>query len=396
MTGILLAISIGIKAQVTDSIPGNLYFNSAEKLLRTKGNLKIGGYGGVHYNQSLSGDRRNNGKLDVHRFVMMMGYQFNSKTQVVTELEFEHVKEIYVEQMFLQYELNRSVNLQAGLILAPVGIVNLYHEPTVYNGVERPLLSHDIVPTTWREIGVGASGLILPASLKYQVYVMNGFSSFSNGTAQIGGASGLRGGRQKAAESFMSSPNLTGRVEYFGIRGLNIGLSGYFGNTQSTLYDGLDKEDETALAAADSSVVNISLAGADVRYSYRGFKLAGQLYYTGLGNTAAYNAFTADKGGGDLGSSMFGYYLDVGYDLLRTSQSGKKLIPFLRYSNFDTHYTVSENITRNNGYQNNVFTTGVSLFLDRGAVVKADIQFVKPGDDEGYATTFNAGFGVMF
>ena len=396
LTMVLVLISIFAKAQMTDSIPDNFYFNSAEKLLRTKGNLKIGGYGGAHYNQPLSGDIRNNGKLDVHRFIMMMGYQFNSRTQLVTELEFEHVKEIYVEQMFLQYKLNNSINLRGGLLLAPMGVVNLYHEPTVYNGVERPLLSHDIAPSTWREIGFGASGLILPAFLKYQVYVMNGFKSYDNGAAQIGGASGLRGGRQKAAESFISSPNFTGRVEYFGIRGLNLGLSGYFGETQSTLYDGIEKDDELAKAKADSSVVGISMIGVDARYSFEGFKFTGQLYFNGLDNVEEYNAFTSDKGGGDLGSSMFGYYVDFSYNVLKSAQTQKELIPFIRYSNFDTHYSVSKNIARNHAYQKDVITTGLSLFLDSGAVVKADMQFIKDGASDNFTTSFNAGFGVMF
>lgn len=396
LTGVLLIFSVFAKAQLTDSIPENFYFNNAEKLLRTKGNLKIGGYGGAHYNQPLSEDFRNNGKLDVHRFIMMMGYQFSSRTQFVAELEFEHVNEIYVEQMFLQHKLNNYVNLEGGLILSPMGVVNLYHEPTVFNGVERPLLSHDITPTTWREIGFGASGVILPAFLKYQVYVMNGFKSFDDGSAQIGGASGLRGGRQKAAKSFMSSPNLAGRVEYFGIRGLNVGLSGYFGKTQSSLYDGVEKEDQAALARADSSVVGISMIGVDARYTYEGFELTGQLYYNGLGNTDEYNAFTANKGGGNLGSSMFGYYADLGYNVLKTAQTETELIPFIRYSNFDTHYSVSENITRNNAYQKDVITTGFSLFLTRGAVVKADMQFIKDGSSNEFAKTFNAGFGIMF
>lgn len=396
LTMVLVLISIFAKAQMTDSIPDNFYFNSAEKMLRTKGNLKIGGYGGAHYNQPLSGDIRNNGKLDVHRFIMMMGYQFNSRTQLVTELEFEHVKEIYVEQMFLQYKLNNFINLRGGLLLAPMGVVNLYHEPTVYNGVERPLLSHDIAPSTWREIGFGASGLILPAFLKYQVYVMNGFKSYDNGAAQIGGASGLRGGRQKAAESFISSPNFTGRVEYFGIRGLNLGLSGYFGETQSTLYDGIEKDDELAKAKADSSVVGISMIGVDARYSFEGFKFTGQLYFNGLDNVEEYNAFTSDKGGGDLGSSMFGYYVDFSYNVLKSAQTQKELIPFIRYSNFDTHYSVSKNIARNHAYQKDVITTGLSLFLDSGAVVKADMQFIKDGASDNFTTSFNAGFGVMF
>jgi hypothetical protein len=362
----MLVSTIILRAQ-TDSIPSNLYFNSAEKMLMTNGNLKIGGYGEVHYNQPFSSDVMRNGTLDVHRFVMMMGYQFNDKLQFVTELEFEHVKELYVEQAFMQYKLNRFINFRGGLILTPMGIINEYHEPTAFNGVERPQIDNNITPTTWREIGFG-----------------------------ITGSSGLRGGRQKGAESFVSSPNFSGKVEYFGIRGLNLGLAGYFGNTQSTLYNGIDKNDAAALATADSSVVGISMLGVDARYSIKGLKLTGQLYYTDLSNTEQYNAFTKGKGGGNLGSSMFGYYVDFGYDVLRNAKTQMQLIPFLRYSNYDTHYTVPANINDNLAYQKSVYTTGLTYFLTKGAVLKADMQFVKNGTQDEYAKTFNAGFGIMF
>jgi hypothetical protein len=44
--------------------------------------------------------------------------------------------------------------------------------------VERPNVDKYIVPTTWREIGVGVSGTILPASLRYQAYIVNGFKGY--------------------------------------------------------------------------------------------------------------------------------------------------------------------------------------------------------------------------
>jgi hypothetical protein len=73
-----------------------------------------------------------------------------------------------------------------------------------------------------------------------------------------------------------------------------------------------------------------------------------------------------------------------------------QLIPFVNYSNYDTHHKVPVNITDNLSYQKNVITTGLSFFLTQGAVVKTDLQFVKTGASDKYATTFNAGFGVMF
>ena len=395
LTTILLITSVSLSIAQTDTVQSNLYINSAEKMMMTNGNLKIGGYGEVHYNQPISSEQQKNGILDVHRVIMMLGYQFNDKVQFVSELEFEHVSEVYVEQAFLQYQLNKSIGIRGGLILTPMGIVNEYHEPTTFNGVERPQIDNAISPSTWREIGIGITGVILAASLKYQAYLMNGFNGF-DGQARIGGASGLRGGRQKGAESYMSSPNFSGKVEYFGFRGLNLGLSGYFGDTQSTLYNNLDKNDDVALARADSSVVGISMVGADARYSYKGLKLTGQFYYTVLSNTEEFNKFTTGKGGGNLGNSMYGYYIDLGYNVLRTVKTEKQLLPFVRYSNYDTHHTVSVNITDNLSYQKNVITTGLSFFLTQGAVVKADLQFVKTGASDKYATTFNAGFGVMF
>lgn len=139
---ILIALILGMQeicAQVPDSIQ-NFYQNSAEKLLETQGKLVIGGYGEVHYNQPFNSDVRSNGILDVHRMVMLLGYNFTEKTQFISEIEFEHVSEVYIEQAFLQHKLNSFINLRAGLILIPMGIVNEYHEPTTFNGVERPQL----------------------------------------------------------------------------------------------------------------------------------------------------------------------------------------------------------------------------------------------------------------
>ena len=278
-----------------------------------------------------------------------------------------------------------------------MGIINEYHEPTTFNGVERPLIDNYIVPTTWREIGVGITGNILPASLKYQAYIMNGFNGY-DGSANLSGKNGLRKGRQKGAESFSSSPNFAGKVEHYGIRGLNIGLSGYFGKTQSTLYDGIEKDDAAAVARADSSVVGISMVGLDARYHLSGLRIRGQLYYSSLSNSEQYNAFTANADGhlNDVGSSIIGYYAEIGYNILRPSNTKTQLVPFVRYEFLNTHNSVSSNISKNLMYEKTAITSGLTLALTQGVVVKTDIQFVKDAATNKYAKTFNAGIGVMF
>ncbi len=381
---------LGSVAQITDNGPIE-FKNSAEKLLTTDGNLTIGGYGEVHFNQPVDGDVRYNGKLDVHRMVMLFGYKFGSRTQFITEIEYEHVKEVYIEQAFIQHRLNNSINLRGGLLLIPMGITNEYHEPTTFNGVERPLIDNIIAPTTWREIGIGISGNIFPASLRYQLYLVNGFNGY-NGTGLLNGKNGFRKGRQKGAESYISSPNFTGKVEYYGIRGLNIGVSGYFGNTQSTLYDGIDKNDTNALAVADSSVVGISMLGVDTRYLNGGFQFRGQYYIAGISNTEKYNEFTS----GDLGSLMNGFYLEAGYNVLKTSNAEMELVPFIRTEKYNTHQKVEGSLSKNNTYNQTAITTGLTLKLARGAVLKTDVQLRKAKGSEKWSKVFNAGIGVMF
>lgn len=359
--------------------------------------LSIGGYAQIDYNQPFSKDVRQNGVLDVHRLVMLFAYQFNNRTQFVTEIEYEHVQELYVEQAFLQHKFLPWLNFRGGLLLIPMGIINEYHEPPTYNGVERPFIDNVIAPTTWRELGAGFTGTVLPASLKYQIYVVNGFNGY-NGAGRLNGRNGLRSGRQKGAESYISSPNLSAKVEYYGIRGLNLGLSGYFGDTQSTLYNGIQKEDDNAIARADSSVVGISMIGLDARYNTGALQLKGQFYYMALSNTEAYNQFTAVNGTpNNLGSAMMGYYLEGAYNVLKhVPATSYQLTPFVRYERFNTHQQVAGNLVKNKAFEKTAMVAGLGWTLAPGAVLKADIQWVQSDADSKAAKAFNAGIGIMF
>lgn len=388
--GFFIISSLMVIAQKNDSIVK--YENTVDKLLKNKKGLTIGGYGQLDYNQPLSSTTMNSGTLDVHRLVMLFGYNFNDRLKFVSEIEYEHVQEVFVEQSFLQYKLNNYINLRGGLMLIPMGIINEYHEPPTFNGVERPMVDKYIAPTTWRELGLGISGNIIEASLKYQLYVVNGFNGY-DGSATLDGKNGLRKGRQKGADSYISSPNFSGKVEYYGIRGLNVGLSGYFGKTQSTAYDKLEKSDDIAIKSADSTVVGVSMVGLDLRYQLKGLALRGQLIYSSLDNTMAYN----QKLTSDLGSEMIGYYAELAYDVFSLTDKFKsQLIPFVRYEVYDTHSKVEDNIVKNNAYNNTFITVGVSWKITPRVVIKSDYQFYKSNSDNDYSQMFNAGIGLMF
>lgn len=354
--------------------------------------LSIGGYGTVDYIQPIKSEFKQNGKLDVSRVVMMMNYQFSSKTSFHTEIEFEHVKEIWIEQAYLNHRFDERLQLKAGLLLTPFGIVNEYHEPTSFNGVLRPAVDNSIIPTTWREIGAGLHGRFSEAGLGYQVYVMNGFKSY-DGSGLIGGSSGLRGGRQKGAMAIMGSPSVAARITYDAIPNLVLGISGYMGETSSTLFNKLDKNDQAAMAKADSSIVNVSMVGADYRYSIGNFKTRGTIAYASLGNVAEYNKLTKK----DLGSALLGYNIEVAYDLFAKDGSDEGVLtPFVRYEKYDTNHKVASGATRKDAYNKQDWVFGVGYRIAKGAVLKADYLLSKSKADNSAIGTLNLGVGVSF
>ena len=354
--------------------------NSAQRILSNtiKKGITIGGYGQIDYNQA-DGSQNENGKLDVHRMVLLFGYKFNDKVQFVTEIEMEHVKEIYVEQAFLSYSLTDNINLRGGLMLVPMGLVNEYHEPTVFNGVERPGMDKSIVPTTWREIGVGVSGKVDDLSLKYQAYIFNGFSSV-NGSKVLGGENGLRNGRQKGAESSINSPTLSGKVDYYGVRGLRLGASAYLGDTQP----------EEAVEDLRGAKVMVKMFGGDARYSFKKLRARAQYVQTFISGAKEYNALNSSN----LGSKMNGWYGELAYNVLPVAKE-QKLYAFARYSEYDTNQS-TDGFTAVDSEDRNVLTTGVSYHIAPGAVVKADYQFINSKVDDDAYGALNLGIGVWF
>ena len=388
---LFIVSTYSIKAQVTQ------YANSVETMLNDDGKLGIGGYGEVHYNQPLSPDMKETGTVDLHRLVMFLGYNFTKNTQFISEIEFEYAKELWIEQAFLQHKISKYINLRAGLMLVPMGIINEYHEPVTFNGVERPVIDNRISLSTWREIGAGFSGNVLPVSLKYQLYVMNGLYGYDT-KGIFNGAVGLREGRQKGSKAYIHSPSFSGKIEYYGIKSLNIGISGYSGKSQSKLFNKLHDDSIQMTARADSSVIGISMLGVDARYQLNALELRGQFYVNSFSNTLQYNKFTAVKGkNNDLGNSMIGYYVEAGYNIFRhIKETSQQLVPFVRYEYYNTHNSVDAETTQNKAYDNQIITTGITYKLNRNAVIKADLQFTKSALATEYKKVFNTGIGVMF
>ncbi|WP_036379250.1 hypothetical protein [Muricauda sp. MAR_2010_75] len=383
----LLCSTFAFAQTKTDSIQldPQKQINAAQRLL--SGNyasaVTVGAYGEMLYNQP----EAQNGELDVQRLVLLFGYRFDDRTQFVTEVEFEHVEEVFVEQAFVNYNAAPNLNIRGGLMLVPMGIINEFHEPTTFNGTERPAMDNAIVPTTWRELGVGVTGRFNSISLGYQAYLFNGFKSTEadgeGGVAgKLSGSSGLRGGRQKGIQSTIDSPNLSTKLDYYGIPGLRLGFSTYFGRTQA----------EDDVEQFDGADIGIAMFGLDARYAYQKFTARGQFIHASLSDTDDYNNLT----GSNLGSALQGWYLEGAYNVLPVGNR-QKLFAFCRYETFNTHADTDGILTANEAYDRTDVTTGLTYHIAPGVVVKGDYQFrSNAADDADVADRLNFGIGVWF
>ena len=133
------------------------------------------------------------------------------------------------------------------------------------------------------------------------------------------------------------------------------------------------------------------MVGFDFRYQQKALQARGELFYSTFTNTTEYNAFT----GRDIGSSMFGYYGEIGYDISTFFNWNKSLVPFLRYSQFNTHQSITPEMTVNKAYDRTVITSGISYFLNSSFVVKLDYQNFKNANNQ-VNHSINSGIGFWF
>ena len=352
-----------------------IYFVLSIFLLTTvssSAQLVLGGYGEVVYNQPLvdKGQKTKPGTFDARRFVMLGTFDFNDKTRFVTEVEFEHANEIFVEQLYLQHDIKPWLRLKAGMLLTPIGLINEYHEPTTFNGVERP----GVDAKTLREIGIGFSGNIPQASLKYQAYLMNGQKSakYVDGqyVALLSGPEGMFNARQKGIKAQFSAPNLASKVEFYGVKGLKIGASFYHGKTESELQHHKSTFSDSQV---DSSRVNQTIAGLYTVYNIKALTLKGQYIQGFTSDTEAFNTFARNRAVyADQAEAWGGFYLEASYNVLKHFSTSHQLIPFFRLEYSNMHMKVDQSVTSIDAYENTSYVMGLGWKPSKGSILKFD------------------------
>ena len=162
-------------------------------------------------------------RLDFLRAILYAGYRFNDRFLFNSEIEVEHGNEIFVEFAYLDYMVNDNLSLRGGMLLLPLGLVNEFHEPTVFIGSKRPETEQRILPTTWRENGAGVLGSF--GRVNFRAYIVNGL----NGALFT--SAGLRPGRQKGANARAANMAFAGRLDVTPLSGVFAGVGLYHGGS---------------------------------------------------------------------------------------------------------------------------------------------------------------------
>jgi hypothetical protein len=359
---------------------------AASKVYRVERGVSIGGYGEMLYenfDSTLEDGSPNTKKdqLDFLRAVVYFGYKFNDKFLFNSEIEFEHAStdksgSASVEFAYVDYLWKGPINVRAGLLLLPMGFINELHEPTVFLGTKRPVTETVIIPTTWRESGVGIFGDLGPFA--YRTYVVNGLdaSGFTS--------TGLRGGRQKGSKAKAEDFAWTGRVDYVGTPGLVVGLSGYFGNSGQGLTD-----------ASGTIDVPTRIVEGHIDWSWKGFELRLLGTQAKLDDVARLNNALMITGAASIGEELVGGYIQAGYDVFTWLKGKAQLIPYVRWEEVNTQEGVPVGFVADPATEVTIGTLGIEYKPLTQLVVKLDYQDTSNKADTGF-TQFNVGMGYVF
>jgi len=355
---------------------------AASKVYQVGKGLSIGGYGEANYQAIVDDKGKSKDNADFERMVLYVGYKFTDKILFNSEVEFEHGSTekngaVSVEFAALDFFIDPMANVRAGMVLMPMGFINQIHEPPFYFGNNRPEVERRIIPSTWREIGVGLFGAITP-NLTYTAYVVNGLD------AEGFSSNGIRDGRQAGSQALAENFGYVARMNYEpdALPGVTVGGSAYVGNSgQDQEYNGQKPN------------VFTQLYEAHVQWKYRG------LEFRTLGSWGHINdagILSAAKGQ-TIGSQNYGWYSEVGYDVLPLlfRDTPQYLAPFVRYEKLNTIAKAPAGFASDPTKDQQIFQVGLQYKPIPQVVIKADYRnFVAkqgPSPDD-----FNLGFGFIF
>lgn len=364
---------------------------AASKVYASTSALSIGGYGDMYV-----ANPDNGGAIsDVYHFVPYIGYKFSDNVILNTELEFEHggsnaeaafggdgdASEGYaiVEFMYLDFLISQEFNVQLGRMLVPMGLINLRHEPTLYNSVQKPLTEQFIIPGTWAATGINTYGTFEDYGISYNAGITQALNldNEDSGT-QIQ----IEAGRASATgKTSITNVAFVGRLDYGGITGLLAGISFYYG-------------DATQGSVAGTSAL---LYEIHTTYERHGFKMKALYAASSLSNAA--NIANVNSSQSSIDSSN-GYYINLEYDALTSFTTIQKVPVFIQYDHISPTSSITDKFGVSSASQDGERTTttfGLNYFPQEQVVLKADYAMTDfaSGNETDY-NTFSLGLGFIF
>jgi hypothetical protein len=348
---------------------------------QTQPSTTVGGYGEVTFTKPSTGSSVG----DTRRVVLYLAHTFNDRISYHSELEVEHGRleaggtdgELEMEQAFLDYRVSDALTIRTGLVLIPVGIINETHEPATFNGVDRPLVDQAVLPSTWREIGVGALGRF-GQGFSWRAYLVNGLKAEGFSAEE-----GIREGRQEGQLASFASLGLTGRLEW-ARPGLKLGVSTFYGGTADTV-----ASVGTGAFAAAATVLS-----ADARWDRGPWTARAEVAHVALADADKIeSAF-----GNGVAKRIFGAYLEGGYNLLSTlaPTSTARLDLFARVEKVNTQAAMPSGSPADATLDRTLFVTGLTFRPVSSVAFKADWQSLQNRADAGEGYAFDLGIGFQF
>ena len=373
---------------------------AASKVYGVTRGLSLGGYAeGFYRHYAKDDDTDDVDHADLLRGVLYVGYKFTDRLVFNSEIEFEHATtsanrdgqsgSVSVEFAALDWLFSEWANLRMGLVLVPMGFVNEVHEPPFFHGVMRPEVEQRIIPTTWRENGIGLYGRI-GDQIEYRTYVVTGLDASGITPTNMRGARSS-GNRSRAED-------LAGvlRVDWtppIAEGALLIGGSVYHGGIDQQrdypAYSGADPDPDLTMWEAHAQ---LRRWGLELR------ALVAQAFVSDAGNlTRALQAAGRLNASQAIASEWLGWYVEAAYDVMPwiAPDSGFYLAPFLRYEWFDTQHDMPSGFAQDGTKDIRLITPGISFKPHPNVIIKLDYRDFDSDQGE-IADEVQLGFGVAF
>ena len=381
-TGAMTDIRVERKGE--ESIPLGFGSTGSGKLIYAKPFLSapkatVGGYVDVMYNnlsrQNLDNPSRHS--FGQQRLVPFIYADITDHIKFATEIEMERGGtnapqgtdgSMQIEFAQIDYLVNETINIRAGILLMPVGKFNILHDSPLNDLVDRPMVSRIIIPSTWFEAGAGIYGTLYPSSqskLDYEVYAVNGMSQTAGAITD----QGVRSARGSVSRDRDDNKAVVGRLAFSPILGIEVAGSGYHGTYKPS--------------AGAVGTGRISIFALDWTLQKGPFEVIGESAWSRISNNNA----TGAAGNGIGPAGMQGYYIQGNYhfmpDFLKKwapshFSDASTFTAVVRWEHVDTD---TDNRTRNapntlgNRRELERLTLGVNFRPIEDTVFKFDWQF---------------------